>query len=150
MKRRLIVLVGTGVLLAWFFAPAVIGTSGFAFRDAAHYYHPLFEYVRGEWLAGRPPLWNPYENIGVPLVAQATSSLFYPGKLLFALPLEYGRLYHLYVVLHVVLAAATSFGLARHLRASSLGAGLAAISYAFLNCSAVPRPNWTGRVSRIS
>lgn len=131
MKRRLIVLVGTGVLLAWFFAPAVIGTSGFAFRDAAHYYHPLFEYVRGEWLAGRPPLWNPYENIGVPLVAQATSSLFYPGKLLFALPLEYGRLYHLYVVLHVVLAAATSFGLARHLRASSLGAGLAAVSYAF-------------------
>ncbi|MEX0676279.1 MAG: YfhO family protein [Pirellulales bacterium] len=131
MKRRLTVFVGTGVLLAWFFAPAVSGTSSFTFRDAAHYYHPLFEYVRGEWLAGRPPLWNPYENIGAPLVAENTSSLFYPGKLLFALPLDDTLLYNLYIVLHVALAAATSYGLARDLRASRGAAALAAVSYAF-------------------
>jgi Bacterial membrane protein YfhO len=131
LKRLLTVFVCTGVLTAWFFAPALSGRSDFAFRDAAHYYHPLFEYQRGEWLAGRPPLWNSYENIGVPLVAQNTSSVFYPGKLLFALPLDYAWLYHLYIVLHVVLAAVTSFALARHLRADRLGAGLAAIAYAF-------------------
>ena len=35
MKRLLSVFVCIGVLVAWFFAPALSGTSGFAFRDAA-------------------------------------------------------------------------------------------------------------------
>lgn len=130
MKPRLIVVVGTGILLAWLFAPALNGRSGFAFRDAAHYYRPLFEYIGQEWRAGRPPLWNPYENIGVPLAAENTSSLFYPGKLLFALPLDDSRLYHGYIVLHVGLAAAGGYALARHLGAGFLGAGLGAVSYA--------------------
>lgn len=119
------------MLVAWFFAPVLSGVSGFAFRDAAHFYRPLFEYLRGEWLAGRPPMWNSYENIGVPLAAQNTSSVFYPGQLLLALPLDYATLYHAYIVVHVVLAAATSYALARHFGASRLAAGLTAISYAF-------------------
>ncbi len=89
MKPRLTILLLCGVLLVWLFAPALGGGSSFAFRDAAHYYHPLFQYIRQEWGAGRLPLWNPYENLGVPLVAENTSSVFYPGKLLFALPLDY-------------------------------------------------------------
>ena len=101
------------------------------FRDAAHFYHPLFEFVRSEWGAGRVPLWNPYENLGVPLAGDATSSVFYPGKLLFALPLDFTLLYNWYVVGHVALAAATSFWLARHLGTSVAAAGLAAVSYAF-------------------
>ena len=59
--------------------------------------------------AGRVPLWNPYENIGVPLVGENTTSVFYPGKLLFALPLDYTWLYNVYIVSHVVLAAATAY-----------------------------------------
>lgn len=120
-----------GVLAAWIFAPALDGDSSFAFRDAAHYYHPLFEYIRGEWGRGQLPLWNPYENIGMPLLAENTSSVFYPGKLIFALPLDYTLLYNLYIVLHVLLAAAGGYRLARRFGSSELAAGLAAISYAF-------------------
>lgn len=118
-------------VLVWLFAPALTGEASFPFRDAAHYYHPLFEYIRGEWGAGRLPLWNPYENSGVPLVAENTSSVFYPGKLLFALPLDYTWLYNLYIVAHVALAAATSYRLARYWGASQLAAGLATLAYAF-------------------
>lgn len=131
MKPRLIVVVGTGILLAWLFAPALVGTSGFAFRDAAHFYRPQFEYIRGEWLAGRVPLWNPYENLGVPLAAENSSSVFYPGKLLFALPLDYAVLYAGYIVLHVALAAVFGYRLAVHFGAGPIAAGLGAVSYAF-------------------
>jgi hypothetical protein len=118
-------------LVAWLFWPAIGGQASFAFRDAAHFYHPLFDYIRQEWGAGRVPLWNPYENAGVPLVAENTSSVFYPGKLLFALPLDYTWLFNAYIVLHVLLAAGTSYALARHFSVSVLAAGVAALSYAF-------------------
>jgi hypothetical protein len=130
-KAWLLLFVSTSTLIVWLCAPALTGASSFAFRDAAHFYHPLFEYICGEWGAGRIPLWNPYENLGVPLVAENTSSVFYPGKLLFALPLDYTWLYNMYIVGHVALAAGTSYRLARHLRASTLGSIVGALSYAF-------------------
>ncbi len=117
--------------MAWLFGPALVGTSSFVFRDAAHYYHPLFQFIRQEWGSLRLPLWNPYENLGVPLVGENTSSVFYPGKLIFLLPLDYTLLYNWYIVAHVALSAATSFRLARHWGASVMAAGLAAISFAF-------------------
>ena len=131
MKARLLILLLLALPLLGIFAPALTGRSSFAFRDAAFYYHPMFEYARQEWGAGRIPLWNPYENLGVPLVAENTSSVFYPGKLLFVLPLDYTLLYNWYVVAHVALAAWTSYRLARHFGASGQGAALAALSYAF-------------------
>ena len=115
----------------WIFGPALVGRSTFAFRDAAHYYHPLFEYERQEWGAGRPPLWNPWENAGVPLVGETTSSVFYPGKLIFALPGDFTRLWNLYVIGHVLIAAAGAYYLARRLGAGLPAAGLAALVYAF-------------------
>lgn len=130
-KAWLVLLLLTAALVGWLFAPALWGTASFAFRDAAHFYHPLFEYIRSEWGAGRVPLWNPYENLGVPLVAENTSSVFYPGKLLFALPLEYTWLYNVYIVGHVLLATTTSYQLARQLRASRLGSIVGSLSYAF-------------------
>jgi hypothetical protein len=128
--RALITLV-VAALAVWIFGPVLAGGQSLAFRDAGHYYHPLFNYIRNEWGAGRLPLWNPYENCGVPLLAENTASVFYPGKLLFALPLSFTWLYNLYIVLHVVLAVATSYLLARQLRARRAGALVGGISYAF-------------------
>jgi hypothetical protein len=125
--RALITLV-VAALAVWIFGPVLAGGQSLAFRDAGHYYHPLFNYIRNEWGAGRLPLWNPYENCGVPLLAENTASVFYPGKLLFALPLSFTWLYNLYIVLHVVLAVATSYLLARQLRARRAGALVGGIS----------------------
>ena len=120
-----------GAVCVWIFGPALLGRSTFAFRDAAHYYHPLFEYERQEWGAGRPPLWNPWENAGVPLVGETTSSIFYPGKLIFALPGGFTRLWNLYVIGHALIAAVGAYYLARRLGAGVPAAGLAALVYAF-------------------
>jgi len=103
----------------------------FAFRDAAHFYYPLFQLIRDEWAAGRIPLWNPYENLGQPLAGNPTASVFYPGKLIFALPLDYTWAYKIYVMAHVLLAATAAYRLARHFDASVYAAGVCAISYAF-------------------
>ena len=115
----------------WFFGEAIFLQRSFVFRDAAHYYYPLFEWTGREWASGRVPLWNPQENCGVPVLADATSSVLYPGKLLFALPFVYAIKYKLYITGHIILAAAAAFCLARHWRASSYAAGLCAVSYAF-------------------
>jgi len=130
-KSRFLVLVPIAGLFAWVMADALFRSGMFAFRDAAHYYYPLFQFVADEWAAGRVPLWNPYENLGMPLAADPTASVFYPGKLIFALPLEYGWAYKIYVMAHLLLAALTAYRLARALNASSAAAGVCAISYAF-------------------
>ncbi|MCU0980745.1 MAG: hypothetical protein MUF25_16470, partial [Pirellulaceae bacterium] len=115
----------------WCFGSAVCAGRGFAFRDAAHFYYPLFDWVNHQWAAGQVPLWNPQENCGVPVLADGTSSVFYPGKLVFALPLSYAWNFKLYTTLHVLLAAGAAFLLARRWDASRYAAGLAAVAYAF-------------------
>jgi hypothetical protein len=125
------ILLLVAMLGGWVFAPALSGNSSFALRDAAHYYHPLFQWIRGEWGAGRVPLWNPLDNLGISVVGENTTSVFYPGKLIFALPLDFTLTYNLYVVAHVALAAWGSFRLARRWDASVPAAGLAALCYAF-------------------
>src|SRR4051812_18805915 len=81
-----LVVVAIAFPIAVLFGPALVTDRSFATRDAAHFYYPLFEWCCREWAAGRVPLWNPYENCGIPVLADTTSSLFYPGKLLFLLP----------------------------------------------------------------
>ena len=112
--------------VAVLFGPVLFTDRSFAMRDAAHFYHPLFEWTAKEWGQGRVPLWNPDENCGLPVLADASSSVFYPGKLVFALPLDFTLCYKLYVIGHVVLAALGSYLLARHWKTSHLAAGVAA------------------------
>lgn len=112
------------------FSPVLLFDRSLAMRDAAHFYRPLFEWCAGEWTAGRVPLWNPQENCGVPVLADASSSLFYPGKLIFWLPIDFAARYNLYVVGHLLLAAIGSYTLARFWKASAGAAAFAALAYA--------------------
>ena len=130
-KSRLLILASIAGLFVWLFADALFGGGVFVFRDAGHYYYPLFQFVKSEWMAGRVPLWNPYENLGMPLAGNATSSVFYPGTLVFLLPIAYAWTYKLYVMGHVLLAAWAAYRLARHWHGSMEAAGVAALSYAF-------------------
>ena len=128
---RLVILITLLVPFCWCFGQTLWGDRTLGFRDAANYFFPLFEWQCSEWAAGRIPLWNPHDNCGMPVVGDATSSVFYPAKLIFALPIEFVRRYNLYVSLHVLLAAATAYALARRFDASRIAAGLCAVSYAF-------------------
>lgn len=103
--------------LLWSFGSIVTGARVCAYRDTAHFYYPLYAWTSRCWSRGEIPLWNPQDNIGLPVVAEATSAVFYPGQLLFALPLPYPLKFNLYLVAHVVLAAAGAYALARELLA---------------------------------
>jgi len=125
------------------FGPVLLLDRSFAMRDAAHFYHPLFEWTTSQWRSGKFPLWNPYENCGIPLLADASSSLLYPPKLLFLLPLDFNLLYKVYVVGHVFWAAWGMFRLGKAWEQSDPASTFAAIAYAcggnvaFQHCNVV-------------
>ncbi len=99
------------LLAAWLglYGPALITGRVFGYRDAAHYYYPLYEHIRdlraGQWL----PLWNSAEDLGRPLAGDPTSAVFYPLALWWALPLPFPRLYVVYIALHALAAAGTMY-----------------------------------------
>ncbi|MHB0955296.1 MAG: hypothetical protein ACYC0X_02850 [Pirellulaceae bacterium] len=145
-----LVAAAVSIPLLWCFAAPLAGGRVFAYRDAAHFYYPLEAWISEHWSRGEVPLWNPQDGNGTPVIAETTSAVFYPGKLVFALPLPFEQRFVLYVVLHVVLAAWGAYRLARcanrngieragpaamdHAGPWPLGipaAGLTAVAYAF-------------------
>jgi len=118
------------VITAACFGDALFRGGQFGYRDAAHFYYPLYQRVQEEWKAGRWPLWEPEENGGMPLMGNPTAAVLYPGKLVFAVtPYPLGA--RLYVVGHTLLAFVTMFALMRSWGTSLTGAGLSAVAYAF-------------------
>jgi hypothetical protein len=123
-------LIGLTTLLAVLFGAAIWGGEQFGYRDAAHFYYPLYQRVEQEWNAGRIPLWEAEENAGMPLIGNPTAAVLYPGKLIYRV-LPYAWAARMYVVAHVLLAGAAMYLLARHWGISGVGSTLAAMSYAF-------------------
>ncbi len=132
IRLRIVVVIAILAPFAWLFGSVLDGHRSFAYRDAAQFYYPLFQWTAQEWSQGRIPLWNPHENCGVPIAANPTSSVFYPGKLIFAIPgLDFTAAYNWYVIGHVLLAALGAYWLAVRFGASVLAAGACALSYAY-------------------
>jgi hypothetical protein len=124
------ILICLAFLTATCYADALFRGGQFAFRDAAHFYYPLYERVQQEWGEGHLPLWEPGENGGTPLLGSPMAAVLYPGKLLFALvPYAWGI--RLYVVAHELLAFAAMLVMARSWGISRTGAALAGLAYAF-------------------
>ncbi|MHB1555847.1 MAG: hypothetical protein ACYC61_00065 [Isosphaeraceae bacterium] len=101
-----------------------------AYRDAGHFYDPLYRVVQGEWAAGRWPLWNPWQNAGTPILGWPMAAVFYPGKLIYA-ALPYPAAAAAYVLVHLAIALAGAYALARSMGTSSTGSTLSALGYAF-------------------
>ena len=122
------------VVAIWFvvFWPMNTGQTVVGFRDSAYLYYPYFQWIDDVWASGEIPLWNPYCDLGYPVIADGSSSVFYPGKLVFFLRfLDYPVRYGWYLSLHVLLAVFGGYFLARRLGADRLGATLAGFAYGF-------------------
>lgn len=122
------------LLLAWLVLcfDLLTGQSVVAFRDSGNLYYPLFQAIDHAWQSGQVPLFNPYCDFGYPLVADGTSSVFYPGKLIFLFRfLSYPARYGIYQSLHLLVAALNAYALARQFRCDRAGGTMAAMSYAF-------------------
>src|SRR5262245_15354741 len=133
MRSRVPLLVGLGcalMLLGLCFGKALFRGGQFAYRDAGHFYYPLYQRVQQAWEARRIPLWSPEENSGLPLLGNPTAAVLYPGKLVFVL-VSYAWGVRLYVVGHAVLALVAMYVLMRSWEVSRAGSGLAALGYAF-------------------
>lgn len=117
------------------FLPSFSPNVRFSYRDVAFYYYPLFQQIQQEWEQGRLPLWNPHENLGQPLAGDPTSSVFYPGKLIFFLSsikiLSFGYCFKVYIWFHILLALVLAYKLARRLNISPSGSIITGIAYTF-------------------
>ncbi|NLD74987.1 MAG: YfhO family protein, partial [Chloroflexi bacterium] len=80
--------------------------------------------------AGELPLWNPYILSGVPFLAGGQHSAMYPlSTVFYVLPLE--AAYGWFAALHVFLAGAFTYILARTLRVSRAGSLIAGAAFSF-------------------
>jgi hypothetical protein len=117
-------------LLLYCFRGALFGGGQFGYRDAAHYYYPLYQRVQMEWDQSRWPLWEPEENAGMPLLGNPTAAVLYPGKLIYAL-LPYPWAARMYAIAHVALAFGAMLALMRYWGTSWEASAVSALSYAF-------------------
>ena len=112
-RRDCYVLAGFLLFLVIFFSGILSAPPerclGRANSDARDQFYGWRAYGFGEVRAGRFPLWNPHEFLGMPFVASLQSAMFYPANWLCAL-LPLGRAINLGIILNVENVA---FGIAR-------------------------------------
>jgi hypothetical protein len=121
---------GLVVLIVACFGPVLFDGRQFAFRDAGHFYYPLYWSVQQQWRAGLLPLWEPAEDGGIPLLGSPQAAVLYPGKLIYA-ALPYPWAARIYVIAHVLLAFAAMRALLRSWDVGGSGSTLAGLAYAF-------------------
>ncbi len=112
------------------YASALFLDRQFGYRDAGHFYYPLYQRVQEEWKEGRWPLWEREENSGFPLLGNPTAAVFYPGKLIYAV-LPYPSAARIYIAAHSALAFFAMLILMRSWGTSWAGAGLSGLAFAF-------------------
>src|SRR5262245_27894978 len=105
------------------FSPVLFRGQQFGYRDAGHFYYPLYQRVQREWQENRWPLWEPEENAGMPLLGNPTAAVLYPGKVIYAMfPYAWGA--RLYILAHLTLAFVAMMVLMRSWQTSWVGTGL--------------------------
>lgn len=119
------------ILFLTVFAAALLPGTQFCFRDVGDFYYPLLRSIHEQWRSGLVPLWNPYENLGQPLAGNPTSAVFYPLQLIFFLPFSFGVCFKIYILIHLPIAFAGLFLLARHWNRSVKASVFAAATYTF-------------------
>lgn len=87
--------------------------------------------MANEWLAGRVPLWDPYRQGGMPMLAEPQIGVLYPLRALFLSPLSPSLELSLFILLHFPLAALFTYILARSLRLSQAAATLSGLVFGF-------------------
>jgi hypothetical protein len=129
LRRDTLYLLPSTLLVLFLFARCFLFNEQLIFRDAGHFYYPYFQLQVQQWKQGEIPFWNPHENGGEPLAGNPTASVFYPGKLLFAL-FPYPLAYKVYLIGHLILAGWTSYIAARWAGLSRSAACITSLAYA--------------------
>ena len=71
------------------FPQVILGLETFVVRDYGFFAYPLAHFQRECFWRGEIPFWNPYNNCGVPFLAQWNTMPLYPPSLIYLLlPLD--------------------------------------------------------------
>src|SRR4051812_10582130 len=138
--RRFALLLAAFVLIQ--FPDVVLGLNTFFFRDYGFFGYPLAAYNRDSFWRGEIPLWNPYNNAGLPFLAQWNTMVLYPGSLIYLLlPLPWSL--GIFCLAHQFLAGLGMYFLGRHSSKSNLAGAIAGVAFAFsgLLLSSLKWPN---------
>ena len=113
-----------------FFSDALFTDKTFFVRDVSFFHYPLKRLVTEAYSQGHWPLWNPYIQLGQPLLANPNAMALYPTQLLFQL-LPFELAFDIHFVLHCLLSGVATFYLARMLGISRHASFLSAVVYNF-------------------
>jgi hypothetical protein len=113
------------------FPEIIFGRQTLFWTDLSWIHYPRHIFAAEEWLAGRVPLWDPYEDTGIPLLAETQVGVLYPFSVLFLSPLSPSLELSLFILLHFTLAALFTLTLARSLGMSWTASTMAGLSFGF-------------------
>lgn len=120
-----------GLLLTILFWMPLWTGGGLVGSDIYAYFLPQKSFFAEQLRAGSLPLWNNRIGWGYPQLAESQTGVFYPPNLLLYSTLELNAAYNASQIVHYVLAFVFAWMLARQLALTPLGAGLAALVYAY-------------------
>jgi hypothetical protein len=112
------------------FPQVLLGLETFVIRDYGFFSYPLAHFQRECFWRGELPFWNPYNNCGVPFLAQWNTMPLYPPSLIYLLlPLQWSLSF--FCLLHLWFAGFGLFFLARRWTSNSFAAAFAGVAFAF-------------------
>src|SRR6185312_14805106 len=127
LTTRTFLLLLAAALLAAFPKVALVFNTVF-YRDFGAYCYPLTFFTRESFLQGQLPLWNPYSQCGVPMMAQLGQ--WYPPLLgSFFLPMPWAV--NFLILLHLFWGGVGMFWLVRRWNCGNLAAAIAAFAFVF-------------------
>lgn len=125
---RFSLLLGAFILAAYY--KVLLGMETFVVRDFGFFAYPLAHYQGECFWRGELPLWNPYNNCGLPFLAQWNVMALYPPALIYILlPLKWSLGF--FCLLHLFWAGLGMFFLARRWTGNSTAGALAGLVFAF-------------------
>jgi hypothetical protein len=112
------------------FPHVLLGLQTFVVRDYGFFAYPLAHFQQECFRHGELPLWDPYNNCGVPFLAQWNTLPLYPASLIYLLlPLQWSLSF--FCLLHLWFAGFGMFLLARQWTGNSFAAAFAGVAFAF-------------------
>jgi len=112
------------------FPQVILGLETFVVRDYGFFAYPLAHFQQECFRHGELPFWDPYNNCGVPFLAQWNTMPLYPPALIYLLlPLQWSLSF--FCLLHLWFAGLGMFFLARQLTNNSFAAAFAGVAFAF-------------------
>jgi hypothetical protein len=112
------------------FSQVLLGLQTFVVRDYGFFAYPLAHFQQECFRHGELPFWDPFNNCGVPFLAQWNTMPLYPPSLIYLLlPLQWSLSF--FCLLHLWFAGFGMYFLARRWTSNSFAAAFAGVAFAF-------------------